>query len=397
MNREKTESVLNRPYIALFTVNLIVSMSFYMLSTTVAMYAKQVGLEPALIGTVVGALSVASMCVRPFTGALCDAFNGKRLLIASLLLIAAAVTGCSLTASVPLLIAFRALHGAGFSMATTITMALVAGTLPPSRMAQGLGYFAVGQTVSSALAPSVGLALGNAYGFDVTFRVAAALLALASALAALAVSSPEKKTERRAVRDLRPGSFFAREALPFAALAVVVSGCTGLENSYLALLGESLGLGNVGWYFTLGAFALFAARMFGGRVIDRHRRALPACVAAMGCAFLLLGLTAPGLGVAALTAMLGCAALLKALGLGTVQPALQAGSINRVSPERRGAASSTYYFGTDIGQALSPMAGGLLAGHLGYQGMFRVAAIPVLASAALALWFGLGANIESEE
>ena len=52
---------------------------------------------------------------------------------------------------------------------------------------------------------------------------------------------------------------------------------------------------------------------------------------------------------------------------------------------------------SDIGQALSPMAGGLLAGHLGYQGMFRVAAVPVLASAALALWFGLGANKESEE
>ena len=383
MNGE--ERILNRAYISLFAVNLIVSMSFYMLSTTVAMYSEQVGLEPAMIGTVVGALSVASLCVRPFTGFVSDAFNGKHILIASLLLIAAAVTGCSLTGSVPLLIALRALHGVGFSMATTITMALVADTLPSSRMTQGLGYFAVGQTISTALAPTIGLALGNAYGFDVTFRIAAGLLVAAAGLAALAVRRSAPKRERRA-RSLRLQDFFAREALPYAALAIVVAGCTGLENGYLALLGKALSLENVGWYFTLGAAALFLARLFGGRIIDRNRLALPVCMAAMGAAFLLLGLTRASFGARPLAAMLGTAAVLKAFSLGMVQPALQAGSLNSVPPGRRGAASSTYYLGTDIGQALSPMAGGVLAGYMGYQGMFRAAALPVFAS-AVAAWF----------
>ena len=373
----KARGALNGAYIALFAVNLIVSLSFYMLSTTVAMYARQVGLEPAAIGTVVGVLSIASMCVRPFTGVISDSFNGKHLLIASLLVIAAAVLGCSLTRSVPALIALRILHGAAFSMSTTITMALVAGTLPRENMAQGLGWFALGQTVSSALAPSIGLAIGDAFGYEITFRFAACLLIGAAVLAAAVVKGAAPDREKR-TGEKRPRVFFAKEALPYAVLAIIVAGCTGLENSYLALLGESLSLGNVGWYFTLGAVSLFAARMFGGRIVDRHRLALPLCVALMGAAFMLLGSTGAGIAAGALVVMLGAAAVLKAFGLGTVQPALQAGSVNSVPAHRRGAASSTYYLGTDIGQALSPMAGGLLAEHLGYQGMFRAAAIPVL-------------------
>ena len=96
----KKSGILNRAYLSLFVINLIVSMSFYMLSTTIALYATGVGLSAAVAGTVVGVLSVASMCMRPFTGIISDRMERRRLLIGSLLLIAAAVTGCSLTSSV---------------------------------------------------------------------------------------------------------------------------------------------------------------------------------------------------------------------------------------------------------------------------------------------------------
>lgn len=81
----KRSNLFNRAYVALLCINLIVSISFYMLSTTITLYATSVGLTTAAAGTVVGVLSIASLGMRPFTGIISDRLERKRLLIASLL------------------------------------------------------------------------------------------------------------------------------------------------------------------------------------------------------------------------------------------------------------------------------------------------------------------------
>ena len=75
--------------------------------------------------------------------------------------------------------------------------------------------------------------------------------------------------------------------------------------------------------------------------------------------------------------------MLKALGLGAVQPTLQAASIEAVSEKRRGAASATYYLGTDIGQSAAPILGGITADAIGYSGMFMIFALPLLLTGAI--------------
>ena len=380
----KRSNLFNRAYVALLCINLIVSISFYMLSTTITLYATSVGLTTAAAGTVVGVLSIASLGMRPFTGIISDRLERKRLLIASLLLISVAMVGCSLTASLPVLIFFRILHGIGFSMATTITMTLVAGTLPEERMTQGMGYFAIGQTISTAVAPALGLLLGEHFGYETTLRTAAALLILSAMLAAWTVESQPMGTKMHERYAFRLSDCFAVEAVPYGVLAILVSGCTGIENSFISLFGQQLQLGSVCWNFTLSAVALFVARMFGGQFADRNRMAIPLSLGVMALAFLLLGGMA-GYGGAIIFA---CAAILKALGLGTVQPALQARSLNSVPEERRGAASCTYYLGTDIGQAFAPMAGGVAVQACGYKGMFLLAAVPVALAAAVVTVLG---------
>ncbi len=269
-------------------------------------------------------------------------------------------------------------------MATTITMTLVAGTLPEERMTQGMGYFAIGQTISTAVAPALGLLLGEHFGYETTLRTAAALLILSAMLAAWTVESQPMGTKMHERYAFRLSDCFALEAVPYGVLAILVSGCTGIENSFISLFGQQLHLGSVGWYFTLSAVALFVARMFGGQFADRNRMAIPLSLGVMALAFLLLGGVA-GYGGAIIFA---CAAILKALGLGTVQPALQARSLNSVPEERRGAASCTYYLGTDIGQAFAPMAGGVAVQACGYKGMFLLAAVPVALAAAVVTVLG---------
>ena len=373
---KKPEKLLNSAYLALFTINLIVSISFSMVSTTISLYVTQLGATASVVGTVVGALSIASLCVRPFSGVISDRMERRKLLMCALAVISVSMLGYSLTHSIPVLFVLRITHGIGFSIATTVTMALVAGTIPEKQMTQGLGYFALGQTISTAIAPSIGLWLGEHWGLGVAFALASVLLIGAIVLAVTLVEPTEAVKDKRSIRlqDL-----IAREALPFCLLSIVVAGATGLENGFVPLFGQELGLGNVGWYFTVGAFALFTARMFGGKLADRSMRAVICCgLGVMALAFVVLG----GFGTAAAFA---AAALFKALGLGTVQPALQAASMRSVPENRRGAASCTYYLGTDIGQAFMPMLGGVVMEHAGASRMFMLYALPLTVAIAFYL------------
>lgn len=75
--------------------------------------------------------------------------------------------------------------------------------------------------------------------------------------------------------------------------------------------------------------------------------------------------------------------------MGVLQPAIQAKCLKSVEAERRGAASSTYYIGTDLGQGGAAVIAGQLIPVYGYSGMFLFYMIPLLGVGiiyALVLW-----------
>ncbi|MNG06133.1 major facilitator superfamily transporter [compost metagenome] len=69
---------------------------------------------------------------------------------------------------------------------------------------------------------------------------------------------------------------------------------------------------------------------------------------------------------------LAIAALCYGIGFGSIQPALQAWTIARSSPERRGAANGTFFSANDLGIGLGAMALGAIANWYGsYAIMYR--------------------------
>ena len=83
--------------------------------------------------------------------------------------------------------------------------------------------------------------------------------------------------------------------------------------------------------------------------------------------------------------MFAVAAVLKTIGVNLSKPALQAAAIKSVGNERRGAAVSTYYIGTDLGQGLSPMvAGQIIDGNGGnYRILFLLFTLPLALAGTL--------------
>ena len=293
-----------------------------------------------------------------------------------------AMFGYGITQSIPLLSFFRVLHGVSFAISTTTSLALVGSTLPKQKLGQGLGYFAAGQAVGVAFAPSLGMWLGQNIGYSATFFLSAILLGISVMMIAfLKTGAVEKKehAQKLSLRNLLE-NFFAKEAILFAVLAAAVSATKGIENNFIALYGGELGLGNVGWYFSISAAMLFVSRLLFSKLGDKYSfRVILLCgVGSMAIAYLLLILAPRGLPVL----MLGLASSLKALGMGVVQPTVQANCLRSVSENRRGKASSTYYLGADIGQSLAPILGGAAVDSIGYQGMFALAPIPLIAVTA---------------
>lgn len=378
--------ILNAQYISLFLINMVVSVGFSMVSTTISVYVSKFGASDAVAGAIVGAMSIAAMTIRPFTGVLCDRFSRKKLLLLALLGSGVAMLGYGLTHSTALLIVLRILHGIFFAIVTTVTMALVADTIPSAKLSQGMGYFAVGQTISIAIAPAIGLAIGNAVGYSFTFFAAAGLIVCAIVIAQFVrFSNADIRIRPPMGREkLSLESFIAKEALLFSMMAIVISGTTGIENGFIVLYGKSLGMANVGWYFTISAVALLFARIVFGKYADRYglKSVLFPGIGIIAFALLLLRF-ADASNAAAIFAI---TAALKALGAGAVQPALQAGCFQATDEKRRGAASCTYFLGADIGQGFAPIFGGMVAGYTGYGNMFAFFTVPLLIAAAF-YWF----------
>jgi len=370
----RPERLFNRTYILLFLINLIISISFAMITTTMSLYVTGLGYTAVVAGTVVGVFSIATLCMRFFSGLLSDRLNRKLLLLLTLGGTCVAMFGYGLTEDIPSLMVMRALHGISFAVSSTLTMALVAQTIPSSKMAQGMGYFAVGQTIALAVSPGLGMWLAAGYGFQVTFLVAAVIQIAAALMAVIAV--PKQTQAKTVVHKLQLSSFIAREALPFALLAIAVSGASGIEMSFAPLRAKELGMANIGWYFTLGAVTLFVSRIGSGWFADRNART--ATIAGFA-AIILFYVTMGAATAQSAVLMFVLAAIFKALGQGSVQPLLQASCLKSVDASRQGSASCTYYLGADIGQAIAPIFGGGMVSAFGYPIMFYLfAAVMVI-------------------
>jgi len=79
------------------------------------------------------------------------------------------------------LMLLRFLHGLGFSAYSTASSTMAADIIPESRMSEGLGVFALANTISMAVGPSMGLALVSK-GYTRLFFVISGLMVMSLAL-----------------------------------------------------------------------------------------------------------------------------------------------------------------------------------------------------------------------
>lgn len=357
-------------------VNFCTAFSFYMIVSLLSTYLTGIGVSLSVAGVIIGLFSVTSLVIRPVTGFLTDNFSKKRLIIFATALTVVGTFGYFLTDQVPVIVVLRVIHGIGFGINSTAVVSLATQYIPENRMGEGIGYFGLGQVLSSAVGPAVGVAVMEALGLRATFIAAGSIAIFAICLMLLFPETAKSNTgkKQKSAHRISVHDLVSVEVLHFAVIAGLFSFINGIVSSYLLIFGEDRGIENVSLYFTVYAVCMFIIRPYSGRLLDR--RGLHSVVYP-GLLITALGMIL--LGVSNSLLMVLAAGILRAFGQGAVQPSLQAASIKKVERERIGVANSTYYLGGDIGQGVGPAVGGAIISASGYTALFGVCAGCMLA------------------
>ncbi|NEW05238.1 MFS transporter [Paenibacillus sp. SYP-B3998] len=348
--------------------NLLLFFSFQMLIPTIPTHVSQLGGNDVQVGLVIGVFTISSLLTRPFAGKALDRFGRKHVLLVGLSICALTIAGYSYMAAITLILAARFVHGIGWGMSTTSLGTVIADIIPAQRRGEGMGYYGLSNTFALALAPLTGLWLMQKYGFPRVLLLSTCLAVL-SIVSSLFISYPKAlPLEKPAQKPNLVDRLLERSALLPSALLLCTAVCYGGIVTFITLFGREAGISNVGWFFLCNAGMVLIVRPVTGVLFDRKG---PKWVLLPGAFFTIGGLLL--LSYAHSEASLAVAALCYGVGFGSLQPALQAWTISRAAPNRRGAASGTFFSANDLGIGAGAMLLGAIATYSGsYAVMYRV-------------------------
>jgi MFS family permease len=153
-------------------------------------YAKDLGLNDAQIGLILGAQLATTMLAKPVAGRLSDRMGRKPMILLGLCLCTILLPFIPRTTAFPLLFLLSGLFGLGVAIVTPSTTALVADLVKEGQMGSAMGVFGTIWDTGEASGPILAGFLIAAFGYPSAFAMIAALMGLAAVIFALTVKDP---------------------------------------------------------------------------------------------------------------------------------------------------------------------------------------------------------------
>lgn len=383
------------PFLAVSLVGFLGRLSYEMArSPLTPLYAAHLGAPKALIGLIVGAVTITGIVVKLPSGALSDLFGFRRLMLLGSIVKATGPFAYLLAGSWPALLAVRFYHGLATALYAPPASALVAKVYPKER-AHRLGAYSAAENAGVVLGPVAGgvVLAATAGSFWTAFLVSgaigiAALLAMRGVPHDAYTSAPktdDRSTLSEALSRLAQG---VREIASDRQIRLVslVEGTLwlgiGSLQAYLPLYALSVHISvlEIGLLAGGQGIASVLTRPVMGRWSDRVGRR-PLIVAGALLSALVVALVPHA---ATFPALLGLSVLF-GLGTGLVTPSSMALIGDLVRKGNYGSAMGVFGSLWDTGHAAGPVVFGLLLVALGYRTSWLIMGIAMVASLAVFL------------
>lgn len=361
------------PFILVLFVNALNGISSYMVNPAMPEFLVSKGIPFALTGLISSLLSWVALAMRPFSGAMSDRFNKKKIMFVSYLATAACMLGYALVQESAAVIGVRILHGGAFAVSGTISMVFATSFVPEKRIAEGISYIGIASLLGTMIGPQLGSSISQRFGMGNLFLTAGGLCLICLFMIFVIPYQFVEQKGKRAGKKMTFSDFFAKELLIYVFLIGLFSFGNGIISYYLINFGEVRGIANIALFFTVYSVAMLIMKPFVGKLQDaRGIRVIliPAfLIYAVGMVLLANAYS--------LTPVL-IAAVFKAIGQGNGSPAIQAESVKKLGLERNGVAISTCLIGQDLGNALGPIFASYVVNFSNYGSMFMLYACMLL-------------------
>jgi MFS family permease len=372
---------VNVALIAIVGEGLLSRLSFGLISFTLPLYARHLGLSLPQVGILAALNSAVAVALKPLLGWAADHFGLKRTYLAAISL-RSLVAFCYGFASAPWeLFAIRSTDGLSMSLRDPSANALIAEHGGEKSVASAFAWYQTAKTVASSVSKVfAGILLAvTAANYSLVFFVAFALSVLPLLVVARYVkdqsdatranSCPETSSVPLAQRngvDISAGATQVRpKVLPFVVLGFLIASTAEMLSSLFPVLAtEYAGLtkAQAGIVYGISTFAtIFSGPVFGWLSDNVSRKLVLMVRGVANTLSSILYVVAPtfaGVGVAKTVDDMGKAAFRPAWG------ALMA-QVSSFDKRHRARTMSWMSMGEDAGGALAPMLAGLLWGTWG--------------------------------
>lgn len=368
-SEKEKEKIWTRDFILICLSNFFVFLGFQMTLPTIPLFVENLGGNDQLIGVVVGIFTFSALLIRPYAGHALESRGRRFIYLVGLGIFVISTGAFGMAGGLVFLFILRIIQGVGWGLSTTASGTIATDLIPSKRRGEGMGYYGLSGNLALAMGPTLGLALVGYLSFTELFLICGVLGAVAIALSSRIRFKPVVPVTTSEPKKL---DFYEKTALPPSILLLFITVTFGGIASFLPLYTVKKGIEGIEWYFLLYAIALLISRTFAGKLYDQkgHRFVFPAGSIMIMAAMILLAWI-PN------STILYLAAIIYGFGFGTVQPALQAWSVQNSPISRRGMANATFFSFFDLGVGIGAIVFGQIAFWLDYHSIYIASAISV--------------------
>lgn len=366
----------------MFGVTLMAVQGISSITPAFPRIVEELQIKPTDVGLLIVAFTIPTVLLTPLFGILGDRFGRKRVLLPCLFLFSLAGGACALTKDFTVLLALRALQGAGAAGLAGLSLTIVSDLFSGQRRAEAMGLRASVLSTGTTFYPLLGGALAT-FSWQYPFLMALAGLPL-GLLLIRSLNNPEPRSQESFARYLGSAWGYMRNMRILAAFLAGVMAFTLLYGAKLTYLPLYLDAAFKASPFIIGVITstMSVATIAVSAQLGRLSRAMSVVT------LVKLGFTTCALALAAIPfvpslVLLVIPAGVFGAGFAVIFPSLQTYVAGLAPAEYRSAFMSIISMMFRVGQTLGPPVIGLAFVLGDYRGAFLFGAVLALATAGV--------------